>query len=127
MAPPAYSRRVCRSPPGFLARRLHWRRAGGVCRSIVDSRPSVAQSGLITFPKRPGAATAPRRRDCPQPAQSGEQMLVRANEINYDYTNERVAAVGNVQIYFDGCDAGSRPGHLRPEDQAAARGRQRHG
>ncbi len=27
-------------------------------------------------------------------------MLVRATEINYDYTNERVAAVGNVQIYY---------------------------
>ena len=27
-------------------------------------------------------------------------MLVRADEINYDYTNERVSAVGNVQIYF---------------------------
>ena len=27
-------------------------------------------------------------------------MLVRAEEINYDYTNERVAAVGNVQIYY---------------------------
>ena len=27
-------------------------------------------------------------------------MLVRAEEINYDYTNERVSAVGNVQIYY---------------------------
>ena len=27
-------------------------------------------------------------------------MLVRAEEINYDYTNERVSAVGNVQLYF---------------------------
>ena len=59
--------------------------------------------------------------------QSGlsEQMLVRADEINYDYTNERVAAVGNVQIYYARLDARSRPGHLRPEDQAPARGRQR--
>ena len=29
-------------------------------------------------------------------------MLVQANEINYDYANERVAAVGNVQIYYGG-------------------------
>jgi LPS-assembly protein len=29
-------------------------------------------------------------------------MLVQANEINYDYNNERVAAVGNVQIYYGG-------------------------
>ena len=27
-------------------------------------------------------------------------MLVQANEINYDYANKRVAAVGNVQIYY---------------------------
>ena len=25
---------------------------------------------------------------------------MRAEEINYDYTNERVSAVGNVQIYY---------------------------
>ena len=29
-------------------------------------------------------------------------MLVQANEVNYDYTNYRVAAVGNVQIYYGG-------------------------
>ena len=27
-------------------------------------------------------------------------MLVQANEIDYDYANNRVAAVGNVQIYY---------------------------
>ena len=29
-------------------------------------------------------------------------MLVQAREINYDYANHRVAAVGNVQIYYGG-------------------------
>ncbi len=29
-------------------------------------------------------------------------MLVRATEINYDYNNSRVSAVGNVQIYYNG-------------------------
>jgi LPS-assembly protein len=29
-------------------------------------------------------------------------MLVQATEINYDYANERVSAVGNVQIYYNG-------------------------
>ena len=29
-------------------------------------------------------------------------MLVQAREIDYDYTNHRVAAVGNVQIYYGG-------------------------
>jgi len=30
------------------------------------------------------------------------QMLVRAEEVQYDYTNERVSAVGKVQIYYSG-------------------------
>ena len=30
------------------------------------------------------------------------KMLVQANELVYDYENERVAAVGKVQIYYDG-------------------------
>jgi LPS-assembly protein len=51
---------------------------------------------ILTFPKRP---RPPPRQTPPRNAQQ-EQMLVRAQEINYDYTNERVSAVGNVQIYF---------------------------
>ena len=42
-------------------------------------------------PKRPPAA----------PNKDG-QMLVQATEINYDYNNSRVAAVGSVQMYFNG-------------------------
>ena len=30
------------------------------------------------------------------------QMLVQADEVNYDYTNERVSAVGRVRIYYGG-------------------------
>jgi LPS-assembly protein len=30
------------------------------------------------------------------------QMLVQANEIHYDYSNERISAVGSVQIYYNG-------------------------
>jgi LPS-assembly protein len=54
--------------------------------------PALAQ--LLTFPKR----EAPIPRTAPSGAQ--DQMLVRAQEINYDYTNERVSAVGNVQLYY---------------------------
>ncbi len=28
-------------------------------------------------------------------------MVVRAEEVHYDYTNERVSAIGNVQIYYN--------------------------
>jgi LPS-assembly protein len=54
--------------------------------------PASAQ--LLMFPPRPKPVKRAER--------SQEQMLVRAEEINYDYTNERVSAVGNVQLYFGG-------------------------
>jgi LPS-assembly protein len=62
----------------------------------VDARPSWAQE-FVTFPPRP----QPAKRSTAQRAGTNEQMLVRASEINYDYTNERVSAVGNVQIYYN--------------------------
>ena len=37
----------------------------------------------------------------PKTANDG-QMLVQANEVNYDYNNSRVSAVGSVQIYYHG-------------------------
>jgi LPS-assembly protein len=37
----------------------------------------------------------------PLPGRDDGQMLVQADEIKYDYTNKRVAAVGNVQIYYN--------------------------
>jgi len=57
----------------------------------------------IQFPEAPPKLVKPK-----QGPQSGmisggqEQMLVKANEINYDYTNSRVSAVGDVQIYYGG-------------------------
>lgn len=57
----------------------------------VDVPPAAAQ---LVFPPRPKPPVRAQR--------SQEQMLVRAEEINYDYTNERVSAVGNVQLYFGG-------------------------
>src|ERR1700736_5856249 len=45
-----------------------------------------------TPPPGPGVAT----RD------PNAQMLVKADELNYDYANSRVIAVGNVQIYYNG-------------------------
>lgn len=38
----------------------------------------------------------------PPPASSQGQMLVQANEVDYDYNNTRVSAVGNVQIFYNG-------------------------
>ncbi len=57
---------------------------------------SAQQAGnLLHFPPRPPPPMAP-------PLKSYAPMLVQATEIRYDYTNDTVAAVGNVQIYYGG-------------------------
>ena len=89
MAPPVLS-------SGWRAR--IWGRAlmalfGLACLAgCLVATPSLAQ--LLAFP--------PREKPIPRTAPSAgqEQMLVRAQEINYDYSNERVSAVGNVQLYY---------------------------
>lgn len=65
--------------------------------------PASAQNlNWVGVPKNaPSTATASQslvsgRRD------PNAQMLVRADEVQYDYTNERVLAAGQVQIYYKG-------------------------
>jgi LPS-assembly protein len=43
----------------------------------------------------------PPRPKPPRPANDG-QMLVQAVEVDYDYNNSRVSAVGNVQLFYNG-------------------------
>ena len=105
MAPPTRTR------PIWLRRRA-WRGASAIAAvaaiaigGLLDVRPASAQKrGIVTFPtgqSRPAAKAPPSRTPAPK-APRKEPMLVRADEIHYDYTNERVAAVGNVQIYYAG-------------------------
>ncbi len=86
--------------PPFPSRRRSWGGAAAILAMaaimlgcLVDARPTYAQG--LTFPARP----KPIPRATAQPG-GQEQMLVRAEVINYDYTNERVSAEGNVQIYY---------------------------
>jgi LPS-assembly protein len=60
---------------------------------LAAMRPAAAQS--FTFNPQ-----APR----PQPPRvpNDGQMLVQAVEVDYDYNNSRVSAVGNVQLYYNG-------------------------
>jgi LPS-assembly protein len=70
--------------------------------SVVDGRLSVAQGQLVSFPKRQGE-TGRNGLAMPSPSPgASDQMLVRANQINYDHTNDRVSAIGSVQIYYSG-------------------------
>jgi LPS-assembly protein len=55
--------------------------------------PAAAQS--FTFNPIPPRPKTPR-------AASDGQMLVQAVEVDYDYNNSRVSAVGNVQMFYNG-------------------------
>ncbi|HZL30113.1 MAG TPA: LPS-assembly protein LptD [Pseudolabrys sp.] len=58
-----------------------------------------AQAQELQFPTLP----PPVKKSTVTLDKSGQkQMLVQAREIDYDYTNHRVSAVGNVQIYYGG-------------------------
>lgn len=71
-----------------------------VCGGSLAPAPAAAQT--LAFPPSPGPP--PKSRIAIERERSGQQqqMLVQAREINYDYTNNRVSAVGNVQIYYAG-------------------------
>jgi LPS-assembly protein len=65
--------------------------------SLAPDHASAQQIGsLLHFPPRP---PPPPRKPAPP---SNAPMLVQATEIRYDYTNNTVSAVGNVQIYYGG-------------------------
>src|SRR5262249_18724858 len=69
------------------------------CGGLIVSVPAPAQ--VLQFPQRP--PPPPKSKIALEREKSGQkQMLVQATEIDYDYANNRVAAVGNVQIYYGG-------------------------
>jgi len=59
-----------------------------------------ARSQQLTFPQAAPAHQKSRIEAERDKSGAQKQMLVQANEIDYDYSNKRVAAVGNVQIYY---------------------------
>ncbi|MGD0023117.1 MAG: LPS-assembly protein LptD [Xanthobacteraceae bacterium] len=64
----------------------------------IDCLPAFSQVGApneMRFPTRPKPPNLP-------PAPANAPMLVQADELKYDYSNDTVAAVGNVQIYYGG-------------------------
>jgi len=60
---------------------------------VATTAPASAQS--FTYNPRPPRAKPP-------PANNNGQMLVQAVEVDYDYNNQRVSAVGNVQMFYNG-------------------------
>ena len=122
----------CRSARGCVSTRpvggACVRRRRG-CRLWRGRSPGRAPSS--PKPTRHGSASrrCPRFRPRPRRFESGQndpnaQMLVRADELQYDNANNRILAIGNVQIYYQALHARGRPGHLRADHQAHARRRQ---
>jgi len=62
----------------------------------------MAQREMVTFPARIVPKGGTGISITAPVAAPNEQMLVRANEVHYDHANDRVSAVGNVQIYYSG-------------------------
>jgi LPS-assembly protein len=60
----------------------------------LATAPTVSAQTFTYNPRPPKPVTA-------RPANDG-QMLVQANEVDYDYNNSRVSAVGNVQLFYNG-------------------------
>ena len=60
---------------------------------IAGSAPASAQT--FTYNPRPP-------KPVPVPSANDGQMLVQAVEVDYDYNNQRVSAVGNVQMFYNG-------------------------
>ncbi|HET7806078.1 MAG TPA: LPS-assembly protein LptD [Pseudolabrys sp.] len=66
-----------------------------------DGLVASAPAQELQFPQRPPPPK--KSKIALEREKSGQkQMLVQASEVDYDYTNNRVAAVGNVQIYYGG-------------------------
>jgi len=62
---------------------------------------AMAQTNFFQFQQRPKPAKKSTSLAKPT-AQGDKQMLVQAREVQYDHVNERVSALGNVQIYYGG-------------------------
>ncbi len=83
--------------------RAYRRRAGRLVAAVAMLSAALllvsqaASAQQLAFPQQP----PPLKKSKASIARAGQkQMLVQAHEIDYDYTNHRVAAVGNVQIYY---------------------------
>jgi LPS-assembly protein len=93
--------------PTGLRRRTSVRRGGRIVAAWVGLAAITLAGALDLAMVTPADAQGftynqrPVRPKQPRTADSG-QMLVQATEVNYDYNNSRVSAVGNVQMFYNG-------------------------
>jgi LPS-assembly protein len=74
----------------------------GVVEAFWGAGPAGAQeTQFLTFPGQVRAKPSGRSAAV-KPKNGSPQMLVQADEVQYDYNNQVVTAAGNVQIYYNG-------------------------
>ncbi|WP_213030643.1 hypothetical protein, partial [Acinetobacter baumannii] len=81
---------------GLSVRRLLLALVATVSLAGMMDLATVAPAAAQSFPYNP----LPPRPKPPKAANDG-QMLVQATEVDYDYNNSRVSAVGNVQLFYN--------------------------
>ena len=88
--------------------RRHRSRLAAVSASMIALLAGIALAGVIdlawTAPATAQGFTynPPRPKPAVRPVNNDGQMLVQAVEVDYDYNNQRVSAVGNVQMFYNG-------------------------
>ncbi len=89
---------------------------------------SVASSQLLAQGQSAGTTRSAKSvLDTRVKANPDSKMLVRANELRYDYQREQISAVGNVQIYYDGAVLeADRVTHDRKANRLSAQGNVRY-
>ena len=97
--------------PAFRRRtdvRRYRTRLAAVCAPMLALLAGIVLAGSIEFALTvPASAQSftynPRPpKPPPRPANNDGRMTVQAVEVDYDYNNQRVSAVGNVQMFYNG-------------------------
>jgi LPS-assembly protein len=97
--------------PAFRRRtdvRRHRTRVAAVCAPMLALLAGIVLASSIEFALTvPASAQSftynPRPpKPPPRPANNDGRMTVQAVEVDYDYNNQRVSAVGNVQMFYNG-------------------------
>lgn len=96
-------------PSAVLMRRADPRRERSRMFAFIPTLGLILGMAWLCLPAAPAMAQGftynpPHTRPKPPPPPPGTngQMLVQANEVDYDYNNSRVSAVGSVQLFYNG-------------------------
>lgn len=92
--------------PGDVIKHWGWRALAGAFAAAIFFCLIGGEASAQFDPLRATYVGVPGPRNVPMASNSSDdptaQMVLRADELQYDNTNHRIIAVGNVQIYYKG-------------------------